>query len=75
MAARRLHLGRPEVATIIDMAYRGEKPGWRNQRLLALKLAARGSQIGDLCGRSRTTVFALVKPVREGGWRRLSSRW
>ena len=78
MAGRTLQLGRPDVAAIIDKAYREEKPGWHKQRLLAIKLAARGehtgSEIGDLCGLSRATVFALVKAVREGGLEAISER-
>lgn len=71
MPGRKLQLGCPEVAAVIDRKYRGEKPGWRKQRLLAIKLAARGqhtgSEIGELCSLSRTSVFSLVKAVRQGG--------
>lgn len=71
MAGRKLRLGCPEVAAVIDEKHRREKPGWRKDRLLAIKLASRGEhtgkQIGELCGLSRAKVFELVKAVREGG--------
>ena len=71
MPGRKLQLGCPEVAKQIDQLHAKEKPGWRKDRLLAIKLATRGQhtaeQIGDLCGLSRARVFDLVKAVREGG--------
>lgn len=71
MAGRTLKLGCPEVAAVIESKHRQERPGWRKDRLLVVKLAAAGEhtaqQIADLCGVSRAQVFALVKAVREGG--------
>lgn len=71
MAGRTLKLGCPEVAAEIERKHRDEKPGWRKDRLLAIKLASSGEhtakQIADLCGISRAQVFAMVKTVREGG--------
>lgn len=71
MAGRKLQLGCPEVAAIIDQKHRAEKPGWRKQRLLAIKLAAQGkhtgSEIGEMCSLSRANVFSLLKEVRQGG--------
>ncbi|MFN6018731.1 MAG: hypothetical protein ACK49N_14295, partial [Verrucomicrobiota bacterium] len=78
MLGRKLQLGCPKVAAVIDEKHRAEKPGWRKQRLLAIKLAAlgehTGTEIGDLCSLSRASVFALVKAVREGGLEAISER-
>lgn len=78
MPGRKLQLGCPKVAAVIDEKHRAEKPGWRKQRLLAIKLAAlgehTGTEIGDLCSLSRASVFALVKAVREGGLEAISER-
>lgn len=71
MAGRKLKLGCPEVAAVINEKHRREKLGWRKDRLLAIKLAASGEhtgqQIAELCGLSRSKIFELLKAVREGG--------
>jgi len=71
MARKTLKLGCPEVARVIDEKHREEKPGWRKDRLLAIKLAARGehtaAEIAETVGMARSQVFAFVKAVREGG--------
>jgi transposase len=71
VAGKTLKLDRPEVAGIIDEKHRVEKPGWRKDRLLAIKLAARGehtaAEIAEIAGMARSQVFAFVKAVREGG--------
>jgi transposase len=78
MAGKTLQLGCRQVAAVVDGAYRAEKAGWYKQRLLAIKLAARGehtgAEIADLCGLSRASVFSLVKAVREGGLQAISKR-
>ena len=59
MPGRKLQLGCPKVTAAIDEKHRVEKPGWRKQRLLAIKLAAHGehtgAEIGDLCSLSRAS--------------------
>lgn len=59
------------MAESIDELHRKEPPGWRKDRLLAIKLAARGeltsAKIADLAGVSVSQVFSLVRSVREGG--------
>ena len=71
MPGRKLKLGCPEVAVIIDESHRAERPGWKKDRLLVIKLAAHGEhtseEIGELCGLSRSKVFELVKLAREEG--------
>ena len=71
MARKTLKLGCPEVAEVIDGKHRTEKPGWRKDRLLAIKLASRGehtaAEIAEIAGMARSQVFAFVKAVREGG--------
>lgn len=71
MARKTLKLGRPEVAAVINEKHKAEKTGWRKDRLLAIKLAAKGAntsqEIADLCGLSRAKVFELVRDVRNGG--------
>ena len=48
-----------------------EPPGWRKDRLLVIKLAAKGGhtgqEIADFCGISLAQVSLLVKAVRKGG--------
>jgi hypothetical protein len=56
MARKPLQLGRPDVAESIDELHRNEPPGWRKDRLLVIKLVARGdltaAKIADLvCAR------------------------
>jgi hypothetical protein len=58
MLRRKTKLGCPEVAAVIDDLHAKEPDGWRKNRLLAVKLAAKGEftsdEIADLCGVSRT---------------------
>lgn len=78
MASRKLKLGCPEVAAVIDKRHAAEKVGWKKERLLVIKLAARGAHsgedIGQLCGISRAQVYALVKLAREQGLERVLQR-
>src|SRR5215207_4016235 len=78
MAGRKLKLGRPEVAAIIDQRHAQEPEGWRKTRLLAVKLAARGQwtsgEVADLCGIARGHVFVWMKIVREQGLEALLER-
>jgi transposase len=78
MAGRKLKLGRPEVAAIIDQRHANEPDGWRKTRLLAVKLAARGqftsAEVADLCGIARGHVFVWLKLVRDGGLEALLER-
>jgi transposase len=71
MARRTTKLGCPDVARIIDRKHKAEPPGWRKDRLLAIKLASKGEntgqEIADLCGMSLAQVTSLIKAVREGG--------
>ena len=71
MARKTLKLGCPEVAKVIDVKHREEKPGWRKDRLLVIKLASRGehtaAEIAEIAGIARSQVFAFVKAVRVGG--------
>lgn len=71
MARKTLRLGCPEVAKVIGKKHREEKPGWRKDRLLVIKLATRGehsaAEIAEIAGMARSQVFAFVKAVRAGG--------
>lgn len=71
MARKTLKLGKPDVGEVITQKHKMEPSGWRKDRLLAIKLAARGEhtsqEIADFCGLSRAKIFELVKAVREGG--------
>lgn len=71
MARRPLQLDRPDVAEIIDEVHRNEPAGWRKDRLLVIKLAARGeftsTKIADLVGICVSQVFSLVRAVRQDG--------
>jgi len=71
MPGRYTKLGCPEVAAVIDALHAKEPDGWRKNRMLAVKLAARGrstsSEIADLCGVSRPHIFKWFKVVREDG--------
>ena len=64
-------LGCPVVAAVIDALHAKEPDGWRKNRLIAVKLAARGqstpAEIADLCGVSRPHIFKWFKAAREGG--------
>lgn len=78
MARTTLRLGRPDVAAIIDEKHAAEKDGWRKNRLLAIKLAARGehtsAEIADLCGIARGHLFRWLAAVRKGGLEALLKR-
>ena len=71
MPGRKLTLGRPEVAAGIEKRYAKERDGRRKNRLLAIKLVARGehtsAQIADLCGVARGRLFEWLKTVRSEG--------
>ena len=78
MALKKLHLKHPEVAATIDRMHAKERVAWRKNRLLAIKLAARGehtaSEIADLCGIARGHLFGWIKKVREVGIEGLLAR-
>ena len=78
MAKITLRLGRPDVAAIIDDRHAAEKDGWRKNRLLAVKLAARGehtsAEIADLCCIARGHLFRWLAAVRKGGLEALLMR-
>ena len=78
MALKKLHLKHPEVAATIDRMHAKERVAWRKNRLLAIKLAARGqhtaSEVADLCGIARGHLFGWIKKVREGGIEGLLAR-
>lgn len=71
MPGQKLKLRCPKVAAVIDALHAKEPDGWRKNRLLAIKLAARGestsAEIADLCGVARGYLFEWIKAVREGG--------
>lgn len=71
MRGRKVNLGCPGVAAIIDKRHASEKPGWLKDRMLSIKLAAKGEytsqEIGEYCGLSRSKVFELLKAVRSHG--------
>lgn len=71
MPGRKLTLGRPDVAAGIEKRYARERDGRRKNRLLAIKLVARGehtsAEIADLCGVARSRLFEWLKTVREEG--------
>lgn len=71
MPGRKLKLGRPAVAAGIEKRHAKERDGRRKNRLLAIKLVARGEhtsvQIADLCGIARGHLFEWLKIVRAGG--------
>jgi transposase len=78
MALKKLHLNHPEAAAAADLLYPKEPIGWRRNRLLAVKLAARGehtaAEIADICGIARGHLFGWIKKVREGGIESLLAR-
>lgn len=78
MPGQKLKLGCPDVAAVIDGLHSKEPDGWRKNRLLAIKLAARGestsAEIADLCGVARGHLFKWIKAVREGGLELLLAR-
>jgi transposase len=71
MAGRKLKLGAPEVAEGIEKRYAKERDGRRKNRLLAIKLVARGehtsAEIADLCGIARGRLFVWLETLRRGG--------
>jgi transposase len=78
MAGTKLRLGRPDVAAVIDEKHAAERDGWRKNRLLAVKLAARGehtsAEVADICGIARGHLFRWLAAVREGGLEALLKR-
>lgn len=70
MAKTTLRHVRPDVAAIIDEKHATEKDSWRENRLLAVKLAARGkhisAEIADLCGIARGHLCRWLAEVRKG---------
>jgi len=78
MPGTTLKLGSPAVAAVIDERYALEPDGWRKRRLLAVKLAAKGTytsaEVAELCGIARTYLFVWLKRVREGGLEALLER-
>jgi transposase-like protein len=78
MARAKLHLGIPEITASIDLRHAKERNAWRKNRLLAVKLAARGehtaAQVADLCGIARGHLFEWIKTVREQGLEALLRR-
>jgi transposase len=78
MGGSTLKLGRPDAAAVIDERYAREPDGWRKRRLLAVKLAAKGeytsAEVAELCGVSRSYLFAWLKVVRERGLEELLLR-
>lgn len=66
------------MAANIDELHAKESDGWRKNRLLAIKLAARGqstsAEIADLCGIARGYLFKWIKAVRTGGIEALLTR-
>ncbi len=71
MAGRKLKLGCPAVAAEIEELYRKEKDVRRKNRLLALKLVARGEDdskaIARICGIAPNYLFKWLKTFREQG--------
>lgn len=71
MAGRKLKLGVPEVASVIEERHSKERNARKKNRLLAVKLAARGehtsAEVADLCGIARGYLFEWLKTVRTEG--------
>jgi transposase-like protein len=71
MRGRKLKLGLPEVAAVIEARHTKERDARNKNRLLAVKLAARGehtsAEIADLCGIARGHLFRWLKTVRKEG--------
>lgn len=78
MSGYNLKLGRPDIAEIIDEMHAAEPDGWRKNRLLAVKLAAKGemtsAEVADICGISRGRLFVWLKVVRKDGLEALLER-
>ena len=75
---RKLKLGLPEVAAVIDARHCAERDPWKKNRLLLIKLAARGEhtaeEISELCGVARGHLFRLIGMVRRDGLEALLAR-
>mgnify|MGYP000521152693 CR=1 FL=1 len=71
MAGRKLILRCSEVAVVIDELHAKEPDGWRKNRLLAVKLAAKGkftsAEIAEICGVARGYLFEWIKAARKDG--------
>ena len=78
MRGRKLQLGLPEVAAVIEERHAKERDARNKNRLLAIKLAARGehtsAEIADFCGIARGHLFRWMKTVREKGLEGLLKR-
>jgi transposase len=78
MPGRKLKLGLPEVAAVIDARHSAERDPWKKNRLLLVKLAARGEhtaeEIAELCGVARGHLFRLIGMVRNNGLEALLER-
>ncbi len=78
MAKQTMKLGLPEVAAVIEERHAKERDGRKKNRLLAVKLVARGehtsAQIADLCGIARGHLFEWMKTLRAGGLEALLQR-
>jgi len=75
---KKLKLGLPEVAAVIDARHSAERDPWKKNRLLLLKLAARGEhtseEVLDLRGITRGHLFRLIGMVRKDGIEALLER-
>ena len=73
-----LKRGGPAVAAVLDERYAREPDGWRQRRLLAGKLAAKGpatwAEVAAVCGRARPPLFVWLQRVRAGGLEALLAR-
>lgn len=78
MRKQTLKLRRPDLGDQIEKRYRCEKDARLKTRLLCVKLAAGGehksSEIAELCGVSRATVFEWVGAFRREGFGALLER-
>ena len=59
------------MAAVLDEGSAREPDGWRQRRLLAVKLAAKGpdpsAAVAAVCGRARPPLFVWLQRVRAGG--------
>ena len=71
-------LGLPEVAAVIDGRHAKERDARNKNRLLAIKLVARGehtsAEVAGFCGIARGHLFRWMKTVREEGLEGLLKR-
>ncbi len=78
MPGRKLKLGLPDVAAVIDARHCAERDPWKKNCLLLVKLAARGEhtaqEISELCGIARGHLFRLIALVRGNGLEALLER-